>query len=255
MAAMRVLVAGVVLLAASHLLMRHRVRLTRTEVAVLAASGLLMWLGGNGLVVWAEQRAQSGYAAVVVGSTPIWVAAVDALLDRRPPSLGLVLALVLGLIGVAVLSGLFTAPIADVDLGAFAALLGAALTWSLGTILQRRRPVEVSPQVSSAYQLLVGGAGFLVLTLLAREPAPTPTPQAWLAWAYLVVFGSLLAFTAYITMLRLLPANVAMTYSYVNPAVAVFLGWLLLGEPLTALTVFGVALVLVGVGGVYRARS
>ena len=114
--------------------------------------------------------------------------------------------------------------------------------------------MDVSPQVSSAYQLLFGGIAFLVLTLARREPVPHPTPEAWLAWLYLVVFGSLLAFTAFISMLRLLPPNVAMTYSYVNPVVAVFLGWLVLAEPLTAWTLVGVGLVLVGVAGVYRSR-
>lgn len=249
MAAMRTLVAGAILLLASGAL-RHRLRLTRAELGVLIASGTLLWLGGNGLVVWAEQHAGSGYAAVIVGSTPIWVAIITALLDRRAPSWLLVASLVLGLLGVAILSGLGAS--SQVDVAALAALLGASLTWSLGTVLQRRRPVGVSAQVSSAYQLLFGGVGFVVLRVLTGEPTPHPTPEAWLAWGYLVVFGSLLAFTAFIAMLRLLPANLAMTYSYVNPAVAVLLGWLLLGEPLSVWTFVGVGLVLVGVGGVYR---
>jgi drug/metabolite transporter (DMT)-like permease len=259
MAAMRALLAGLILLAASGAL-RHRLRLTSRELIVLFISGQLLWLGGNGLVVWAEQHADSGYAAVVVGSTPIWVATINALIDRRRPSWLLVVSLALGLLGVGVLSGLLGLPAGrgrvsgPVDLAALAALLGASVTWSFGTVLQRRRPVGVSAQVSSAYQLLFGGLGFVVVRTLTAEPVPQPVPEAWLAWLYLVVFGSLIAFTAFIAMLRLLPPNIAMTYSYVNPAVAVFLGWLVLGEPLTLWTWLGVGLVLVGVGGVYRTR-
>jgi drug/metabolite transporter (DMT)-like permease len=251
MAAMRTLLAAAVLLGAGRLL-GQRLRLSQREAVVLAASGLLLWLGGNGLVVWAEQHADSGYAAVVVGSTPIWVATIEGLLDRQPPSWLLVVSLGLGLAGVAVLSGLSRT--AQVDLSALAALLGAALTWSAGTVLQRRRPVEVAAAVSSGYQLLFGGLGFAGLVLLTGEPRPQPTPEAWLAWLYLVVFGSLIAFTAYVLVLRKLPGSIAMTYSYVNPVIAVLLGALLLAEPVTLATLLGVGLVLLGVGGVYRTR-
>src|SRR5919204_1436814 len=231
MAAMRTLLAGAVLLGVGRLL-GQRLSLSGREAAVLAASGLLLWLGGNGLVVWAEQHADSGYAAVVVGSTPIWVATIDAVVQRRAPSWLLSASLILGLVGVAVLSGLGSRS-SHVDIPALAALLGAALAWSFGTVLQRRQQVEVSAQVSSGYQLLFGGVGFSALVLLTREPPPQPTPEAWLAWLYLVVFGSLLAFTAYLVVLRTLPASVAMTYSYVNPVIAVLLGALVLGEQLS----------------------
>jgi drug/metabolite transporter (DMT)-like permease len=251
---LRAIVAGTILLTITWLL-RQRMRPTRGELGVLVISGVLLWVGGNGLVAWAEQRADSGYAAVVVGSTPIWVAAMDALLDHRRPSTLVLLALLLGLAGVVLLSVPAVQGGTPLDLPAIAALFGASLTWAMGSVLQRRRPVGLGPWVSSAYQLLFGGLGFIPFILLLHEPLPPhPTTEAWLAWAYLVVFGSLIGFSSYIQVLHRLPTTIAMTYSYVNPVIAVLLGWLLLREPLTALTVSGVALVLLGVAGVYRAR-
>ena len=88
--------------------------------------------------------------------------------------------------------------------------------------------------------------------LLLREPVPTPSTQAWLAWGYLVIFGSLIAFTSYVASLRLLPIDVVMTHAYVNPVVAVLLGWFVLHEPVTPSMLSGGAMVLVGVAGVFR---
>ena len=88
--------------------------------------------------------------------------------------------------------------------------------------------------MSSGYQLLSGGFGFLLLVIITNEPAPTPTPEAWYAWVYLVLFGAVLAFTSYISALRMLPTKIVMTYAYVNPVLAVFLGWVILGEQITS---------------------
>ena len=93
-----------------------------------------------------------------------------------------------------------------------------------------------------------------MLVLIFREPLPSPNPQAWAAFGYLVVFGSLLAFTAFVQALRLLPAKIVITYSYVNPVIAVFLGWVILGESITIWTIAGASLVLLGVTGVFRER-
>jgi drug/metabolite transporter (DMT)-like permease len=89
---------------------------------------------------------------------------------------------------------------------------------------------------------------------VTREPFPAPTTQAWLAWAYLVVFGSILAFTAYVTVLKQLPINIVSTYAYVNPVIAVFLGWLILQEEITPWTIGGSVLILLGVTGVFREK-
>jgi drug/metabolite transporter (DMT)-like permease len=246
--------AGGVLLLIWGALARKRLRPTKSELLTLVLSGIFLWNGGNGLVMVAEQRADSSLAALMIASTPIWVAIIEAILDRRPPSWLLVGALLVGFSGIAVLSAPVLRNGVRADMLSILALLGAALSWSLGTVLQSRRPVDLSAQVSSGIQTLAGAVGFAGLTLLFGEPLPTPNTEAWLAWGYLVVFGSVLAFTAYVTSLRLLPTNIVVTYSYVNPVIAVILGWIILREPITAWTITGSALVLLGVWGVFRSR-
>jgi drug/metabolite transporter (DMT)-like permease len=252
--AMRVLIGGALLLGWAKLEGR-RVAIARREAALMIAAGCLLWVGGNGGVMWAEQRAESGYAALLIGTTPLWVALIESRLDRRKPSLLLMGSLLLGLLGIAVLSAPVLRRGERGDTLAALALLLGGLSWGCGTILQRRRPVELAPRVSAGYQSLFGGIGFVLAALLLREPRPTPTPAAWLGWAYLLVFGSLLAFTSFVTAVRMLPTQVVMTYAYVNPVVAVLLGWLVLRERVTGWTLLGSAMILLSVAGVFRDRS
>ena len=162
--------------------------------------------------------------------------------------------LLVGLGGVALSAAPVLAAGSAVDAASAGALILAALTWGLGSVWQRRQPVAVPPLVSAGYQLMFGGIGLALAALLAGERWPTPTPEARVAWGYLVVFGSLLGFTCYIQVLHLLPTSVAMTYAYVNPTIAVLLGALILGEALTPGMLGGMALVLLGVAGVFRDR-
>lgn len=253
MAAMRLTVAGGLLMLWAKARGR-RLRVSRSELAVLFGSGVLLWGIANGLLVWAEQRAGSGLSALMIGGVPIWAAVIDSLLERSRPPLGLVLALLLGLAGIAtlVMPVLMTGVRADVM--SIGALLVAAVSWAGGSVLQRRKPIQVSLMVNSAYQQVIGGLWLTAIALLVGEPLPHPTPQAWVAWAYLVVFGGL-AFTAYVQALRLLPISLATTYAYVNPVIAVFLGWLILGEPVTLWTLAGACLVIIGVASVFRWRT
>ncbi len=99
---------------------------------------------------------------------------------------------------------------------------------------------------------MFGGLGFHVLILLRHEPLPTPTTKAGLSWDYLTLFGSVLAFTSYISVLKRLPVQLGMTYSYANPVIAVFLGWWILSEPVTGWTAVGTLLVLAGIAGVFQ---
>lgn len=253
MGAMRVVVAGGLLLLWSALA-RYRLRPSRAEMAVLAASGILLWTGGNGLVVWGEQYANSGLAALLVGSGPVWVAILQAVLNRRPPSWLLTGSLALGFGGIGLLSAPMLLTGTRTDTAAVIALTLAPVCWAAGSVMVHRRPVALPVTVYSAYQHLFGGIGFVIAALAFREPLPHPTPEAWLAWGYLVVFGSLLAFSSFIVALRLLPTSVAMTYAYVNPVIAAFLGWLILHETLTAWTIGGAALILLSVAGVFRDR-
>jgi drug/metabolite transporter (DMT)-like permease len=205
--------------------------------------------------MWAEQRIDSALAALLITTTPIWVAVMDAVLSRRSVNRSLIWALMLGFSGVVVLSIPSLQEGASGDLLSVLAMLGAAFSWSLGTVLQSRNQVSLGSTANSAYQQLFGGLGFVVIVALIQEPQPTPSVAAWWGWLYLVVAGSLLAFTSFVQALRQLPTEVVMTYTYINPVIAVILGALILDEQITIWTVSGALLVLLGVAGVFRYRA
>jgi drug/metabolite transporter (DMT)-like permease len=253
MAAMRVFAAGAILFGWA-IVSRRGIRVGRREMGVLFVSGVLLWLGGNGMVSWAERRAESGYSALLIAALPLWVAIMESVIDRRPPTLRLVGALLIGLAGVAVLNGPVILRGSDEDVWAALALITAAIAWGLGALFQRRKALSLEPEVSSAYQHVFGGIALLAAALATGEPRPDPVPEAWVAWGYLVVFGSMFAFTSFIKALRLLPTNVVMTYAYVNPVVAVILGRLILDEPITWWTIGGSVLIILGVMGVFHER-
>jgi len=254
LAFMRVAAASVILLGWAAW-KRDRMRPSGAEMTVLAGTGVLMWLGGNGLVTWAEMRAESGLAALLVAVMPIWGAILEAIVDRRMPSLKLTGSLLLGFVGVGVLSWPVLREGDTGDLWSIVALLAAPLWWAVGSLwLTRRRP-DLSITVISGWQHLWGAAAFLLMILILREPLPTPTAEAWAAWAYLAVFGSVIAFTSYIRVLKLLPMQVGMTYAYANPVIAVLLGWLVLSERLDLWVGVGSALVLTGIAGVFNNKA
>lgn len=253
MAGTRILIASAILFAIARIA-KQRLRPTRAELFVVAAAGLLLWTGANGLLTWSEQRVHAGPAALVMATMPIWASLMNAYLDRRTPSPLLFASLGLGLLGVAVLSISLLTSGARADVLSILALLVGAFSWAAGTVLQARRPVKLEIYANSAYQSLFGALAFLALSLILREPAPSPIPEAWIAWAYLIVFGSVVGFTSYIQTIRLLPLSVATTISYVNPLVAVILGAIILSEPITAYTLAGTVLILLGVAGVFRDR-
>ena len=248
MAASRTLCASVILFGMAFGF-KQPWRVSKAQLKVLIVSGMLLWTGGNGLVVWAEHQADSGYAALVVGTTPMWPVIMESILDRKPPSLLLILSLLVGFSGLAVL----VTPVIRQGLRVDAAAT-AALAWSGGSLLLQRRPPAAGLLVTSAYQHLFGGLGLTGAMLLTGEPYPHPSSLAWLGWTYLVIFGSLISFTAYITAVRLLPITVVMTYAYVNPVIAVILGRLVLGERITIFKVLGMAVILIGVTGVFWRR-
>jgi drug/metabolite transporter (DMT)-like permease len=216
--------------------------------------GNLLWLGGHGLIIWAAQYADSGFMCLMVSSAPIWAAAVDLVLYKKHPSTPLIISLVVGFAGMAVLSSSFPARNGATALSVVLALILGPLCWALGSVVQSRRPVNLAPQVMSGYHHLSATVGFLAAVLLLGESAPHATQTAWLAWGYLVVFGSILAFTSYVFTLKLLPINIVMTYAYVNPVLALLLGWLILGEPITPRMLLGAGLVLVSVFAIFNVK-
>jgi drug/metabolite transporter (DMT)-like permease len=255
MASARFLVAGSLLYAWSRFV-NGSAAPTRAEWRATAAVGVLLLLGGNGLLVWSEQRIPSGVAALLVGTVPCFMALIDWL---RPggsrPSGHVVAGLLLGLLGLVWLIGpdsLMGGGRADL-LGATVVVVGS-FSWALGSIYSRHAGTPASPFLSTAMQMLAGGVALLVLSVSVGEPwafdVHGVSAHSLLGLLYLIVFGSIVAFSAYIWLLRVsTPAGVS-TYAYVNPVVAVFLGWALASEPLTlrigvaaAIIVSGVALI------------
>jgi len=227
----------------------------RRELAVLAISGLLIWNGANGIIIWAEQRVDSSFAALLAATIPLWTVALESIFDRQLPPGKVLLALLIGFAGAALLVAPQLQLRAVGDRASVVLLVLAPVSWSLGSLLQQRHPVRMGARLSAGYQMLFAAAGFGMLVLLAGEPRPQPTAGAFLAWGYLVLFGSLLAFTAYVEILQTLPVSLAMTYAYVNPVIAVALGAWLLHEPVTWTTLIGATLVLLSVAAIFRARA
>ena len=215
--------------------------------------GTLLLLGGNGLVVWSEQRIPSGVAALLVGTVPCFMVLLDWL---RPgghkPSGRVVLGLVLGLSGLAWLVGpdsLLGGGRADV-IGAVAVVF-ASFSWAAGSIYSRHAPMPSSPSLSTGMQMLAGGAALLAVSVALGEPAEftlaAVSLRSLLGFLYLIVFGSILAFSAYIWLLQVsTPARVS-TYAYVNPVVAVLLGWAFANEALTPRMLVAAAVIVSGV--------
>ncbi len=253
MACLRTEVAAIILLTWAAL-RRERWRLTRSELALLGGSGVLLWVGGNGLVSWAEKHTASGLAALLVAAMPIWAELIVLVLDRRPPARRMVASIALGFAGVGVLSWPVLRQGTRADVFGVVGLLLAPFFWALGSIwLQRRRP-DLGVRVISGWQHALGGLGLFVAAWCHGEPLPQPTAQAWLAWGYLVLFGSVIAFTSYMAALRSLPYAVVVTYTYANPVIAVFLGRLILHESVTGWTLAGSGFVVAGITGVFHNR-
>jgi drug/metabolite transporter (DMT)-like permease len=254
MAGSRILFASAILFAVAWLL-KNRVSVSRSELRLLAVSGVVLWLGGNGMVTWAERHADSGYAALILGTTPIWAVILEAILDREAPSPLLVLSLLVGFTGLGVLVWPVLEKGVRADLASTVALLFAAVIWPAGSMMLQRTPPKSTSVVVAAYQQFFGGVGLLAAMVLAAEPWPQPNPSAWVGWGYLVIAGSVISFTSYVIAVRTLPITVVTTYAYVNPVIAVLLGRVVLDERITSSTLLGMVLILAGVAGVFRQRS
>ncbi len=232
-----------------------KMRPTSAEWWSLCVAGNLMWVGGHGLILWASQYADSGFTCLMASSAPIWAAAIELFIYKKRISVSLVLSLLVGFGGMAILSSTFPARNGSTGFFVVAALALGPLGWALGSTWQARRAVNLAPQVMSAYHHLGACAGFFIVAMALREPVPHPTLTAWAAWGYLVVFGSVFAFTSYVITLKLLPISIVMTYAYVNPVLALSLGWVFLGEPITARTLLGAGLVLTSVFAIFNVRQ
>ncbi|MDX2006780.1 MAG: EamA family transporter [Meiothermus sp.] len=253
MGAARFIPAGLALLAFAYW-RKMRVRLSWQEFKTLSVTGMVLWVGGNGLILIAAQYAPSNYQALMVAASPIWANSLEAYLNRRLPSPWLVLGLVLGLVGIGVLSVPKLVEPSQTSLLAFVLLLLSPMCWATGSVITQRASLGLEPVVVSGYQQLFGGLAFALIAPLLGEQWTNPSTQGWLAQIYLIVAGSWVAYTSYIYAVRLLPLAIVMTYAYVNPVLTAILGWLVLREGITLWTVAGAVLVLIGVGLVFRSR-
>lgn len=248
-AGVRFLVAGAILLLWARL--QGDALPTARERRGATIGGLLLLLGGNGAVVWAEQFVPSGIAALIVATLPLWMVLLEwARPGGSRPRSGVFLGLALGLAGIALLLDPSDAT-GGVDVVGTVALCLGSVSWAAGSIFMRHVPMPKSALTSNATQMLAGGVGLALLGAalgeFGRLDLAAASPRALLSVAYLIVFGSLIGFTAYTYILRVsTPARVS-TYAYVNPVVAVMLGWALAGEAITVRTIAAAGVILLSV--------
>jgi drug/metabolite transporter (DMT)-like permease len=203
--------------------------------------GALLLLAGNGGVTWAEKYIPSGLAALMVATEPLWVVVFNWVATHNRPNAKVLLGVLIGLVGVALLvggGGLSNGQqVSTLSLAATAVVLAASLGWAGGSVYANRRPIQASTSMAAGMQMMAGGSLLLLLALVTGDFKRLNVAAAsWVslsAFAYLLIFGSLVGFTAYSWLLRHVTTARAATYAYVNPVVAVFLGWLIAHEPLT----------------------
>jgi len=195
--------------------------------AAAAVVGCALLVVDTGGIAWAEQRVASGLAALLVASVPLFVAVLDRACFGERIAGTAWLGIAVGLLGVSLLVG----PSGRVDALGAVVILGAAFAWAAGSTYARVAPLPSDTFMSAAVQMLTAGLGLGIVSAVSGERVTAvPSAQSLAAVAFLIVFGSLVAFTAYGWLLQNAPSSVVSTYAYVNPAVAVFLGWLFVGE-------------------------
>jgi drug/metabolite transporter (DMT)-like permease len=257
-AAMRFLIAGLVLY--GWVIAHGEPSPSRVQWVSASLVAILFFLLDYGLVYWAEQRVPSGIAAVMMATTPAFMALWEiSFLRTQRLTVRLALALLIGLSGVAVLMSRSLNLGGPIDRSGAVAIIVAALSWSVASVLTRKLPLPSSQVMSSAVQMLAGG---MLLALAAaalgefRDFHPwTISRGAWLSLLYLTVAGSIMAFTAYLWLIHHESPTKVVTYAYVNPVVAVLLGYFLGGETLGRRTILGALFVLISVVVITTTRA
>ncbi len=224
----------------------------RVEWRVGLISGALLLLGGNGAVSWAEQRVPSGIAALLVAVVPVFMVLLEWLRPGgRRPSAPVFVGVGLGLVGLALLVGPESMRGGSSSaIGALVLVLGS-LSWAAGSLYTKFAPKSSSGTMATGAQMLAGGLTLLAASIVAGEPSHLDlahaSTESLVAFVYLLTFGSLIGFTAYVYLLSHTTAAKASTYAYVNPVVAVLLGWAIGHETVTKRTVLAAAVILAGV--------
>jgi drug/metabolite transporter (DMT)-like permease len=249
MAATRFTLAGAILLTWSLLKGQPFVSSLSQWRKAFIVGGLLL-LCGNGGVTWAEKYVATGLVALLVSTEPLWVVILNWILTRKRPNSRVLLGVLIGLAGVTLL---VSDGLSRVNGSSWLSLIGgivvllSSLGWATGSVYSNRHPISASTSMAAGMQMLGGGSLLLILALISGDAGRLNLANAsWTsigAFFYLLVFGSLVGFTAYSWLLNNVTPSMATTYAYVNPVVAVFLGWLIAGEPLTARMLFAAAVI------------
>jgi drug/metabolite transporter (DMT)-like permease len=229
-------------------------RITRRQALGAGIVGTLLCFGGNGLVTVAEQDVPSGLAALIIGSVPLWVVVLRSAHGERVPR-GTLAGVLVGFAGLAVLVLPGDRP-GDAPLWGVLLIVAAAVSWASGSFYSKKLPLPENSLVSTAWQMLLGGAGMIVVGLIAGEAGQVEpsrfSTDSLLAFLYLIFIGSLAAFTAYVWLLRNVPISTVATYAYVNPVIAIVLGWWILSEDITPTVIAGAAAIVLSVAAVVR---
>ena len=247
LAGARFLVAGGIMYA--WLLARGEAKVTKGQLVPCATSGILMLVGGNGLVCWAEQFIPSGITALIIGTAPLWIVMVGWIgFKDDAPSGKIVLGLLLGLVGIGILAEPAGFSNGETNLWGIVAILFACFFWAWGSFLSKSPTMPKSTLLSVALQMLIAGAAMVLISCGLGEPmnmdwSAVSAKSLW-SLAYLIVFGAILAYSCYGWLFRNASAVAVSTYAYVNPVVAVILGYWLADEEITQMTIIGAALIL-----------
>ncbi len=259
MAGARFIIAGTLLLA--FLRWRGTAWPNARQWRVNTIIGTFLLLGGNGLVVWAEQVLPSGITALLIGVSPLFFVLTEWAWPGglRPTALTMV-ALLMGFAGVTWLAAPWeNAAQGGLNLGRLAGVLASAAFWAFGSIYSRHQKHGADPFLASAVQLLGGGGALLIAALVHGDFAQLNlagiSAHSWIAFAYLVTAGSLVGFSAFVWLMKHSTPALASTYAYVNPIVAVFLGWLVLGESIGPRTLVGSAIIVTAVAIITAQKS
>lgn len=255
MGAVRFFTAGVLLLTWCRL--KGDKLWVKRDIITSAISGLLMLFVGTGIVFWAERTLPSAMVAILVSANPIWFVILDRVNWKvNFKSRTTIAGLILGFAGVILLFGeaiskSLSGAISQEQLTGLILLLAGPIAWSAGSLVSKKRGSDAPARVNTSWQMIISGLAFIPASLFTHELgafhlASVPL-QSWLAIAYLIFFGSIAAFSAYVWLLKVRPATEVSTHSYVNPVIAVLLGVLFAHENISALQIFGLVVILISV--------